>query len=605
MDKNQIEGALAQLDLPPALKARINSWLSGPYDEESVRAVTELIAQQEVGELTDAFYKDLEFGTGGLRGVLGVGTNRMNNYTVGRATQGLSNYLLKMYPNEKIKVAVAYDSRHLSKEFSELIAAIFSANGFDVYRFEELRPTPQLSFAIRQLGCHSGVMITASHNPKEYNGYKAYWKDGGQLVSPHDRGVIEEVFAITDPRMVKFPEAATDDVQEQSEIPTRILGEILPLGREMDDAYLNASLTLSIRPEAVQQEMDMRIVYSSIHGTGITLVPELLRRWGFSEVQVVNAQAEPDGAFPTVVYPNPEEAEAMTLALDEARRVDAELVLATDPDADRVGLAIRTAVGQYELLNGNQIGSLLVDYVLSSMAAKKLLKDTDYAVKTIVTSDLIADIAASYGVPCPEVLTGFKYIGELMTRQEGTMRFVVGGEESFGYLIGDLVRDKDAVISCAFIAEMAAWHKSEGRSLQDALVHLYLKHGFYKERLISLTKKGKGGAEEINEMMEKLRSGEVDELGGVAIGRINDYQSGQSRELANDRVSAIDLPKSDVLQFVTVDGDVLSIRPSGTEPKIKFYCSVCQPLLAAEDFESVSQFLDEKIERMMQAVLEM
>lgn len=605
MEKNQIEAALEQLDLPPALKASIGSWLGGPYDEESVAAVRELIGQQEVGELTDAFYKELEFGTGGLRGVLGVGTNRMNKYTVGRATQGLSNYLLKMYPNEKIKVAVAYDSRHQSVEFSELIAAIFSANGFEVHRFEELRPTPQLSFAIRQLGCHSGVMITASHNPKEYNGYKAYWKDGGQLVSPHDRGVIEEVYAITDPGMVKFPEAATDDIQEQSEIPTRILGEILPLGREMDEAYLNASLALSVRPEAVQQEHDMKIVYSSIHGTGVTLVPELLRRWGFSEVHVVQAQAEPDGNFPTVVYPNPEEAEAMTLALEEARKVDADLVLATDPDADRVGLAIRTAAGQYELLNGNQIGSLLVDYVLSSMAAKKLLKDTDYAVKTIVTSDLIADIAASYGVPCPEVLTGFKYIGELMTRQEGTMRFVVGGEESFGYLIGDLVRDKDAVISCAFIAEMAAWHKSEGRSLQNALVSLYLKHGFYKERLISLTKKGKSGADEIKRMMEKLRGGAVDELGGVAIGRINDYQSGQSRELANDRVSEIDLPKSDVLQFVTVDGDVLSIRPSGTEPKIKFYCSVCEPLSAAEDFEFVSAALDEKIERMMQAVLEM
>ena len=605
MEKNQIEAALEQLDLPPALKASIGSWLGGPYDEESVAAVRELIGQQEVGELTDAFYKELEFGTGGLRGVLGVGTNRMNKYTVGRATQGLSNYLLKMYPNEKIKVAVAYDSRHQSVEFSELIAAIFSANGFEVHRFEELRPTPQLSFAIRQLGCHSGVMITASHNPKEYNGYKAYWNDGGQLVSPHDRGVIEEVYAITDPGMVKFPEAATDDIQEQSEIPTRILGEILPLGREMDEAYLNASLALSVRPEAVQQEHDMKIVYSSIHGTGVTLVPELLRRWGFSEVHVVQAQAEPDGNFPTVVYPNPEEAEAMTLALEEARKVDADLVLATDPDADRVGLAICTAAGQYELLNGNQIGSLLVDYVLSSMAAKKLLKDTDYAVKTIVTSDLIADIAASYGVPCPEVLTGFKYIGELMTRQEGTMRFVVGGEESFGYLIGDLVRDKDAVISCAFIAEMAAWHKSEGRSLQNALVSLYLKHGFYKERLISLTKKGKSGADEIKRMMEKLRGGAVDELGGVAIGRINDYQSGQSRELANDRVSEIDLPKSDVLQFVTVDGDVLSIRPSGTEPKIKFYCSVCEPLSAAEDFEFVSAALDEKIERMMQAVLEM
>jgi len=587
--------ALERLDLPPSLKERIREWLAQPFDRETIAEVENMILEEQLTELTDAFYKDLEFGTGGLRGILGVGTNRMNTYTVGRATQGLSNYLLKTYPNEQIKVAIAFDSRNQSVEFSELIASVFAGNGFTVYRFEELRPTPQLSFAIRHLGCHSGVMITASHNPKEYNGYKAYWKDGGQLVAPHDRGVIAEVQAISDPAMVKtFSGSAAHAAG----------GEILGLGSELDEAYFKAVLKQAIRPEVVRQEKDLRMVYSSIHGTGITLVPELLKRWGFEEVYVVDSQARPDGTFPTVVYPNPEEAEAMTLALEEARKVDAELVMATDPDADRVGLAIRTATGGYTLLNGNQIGSLLVDYVLSSMSEKHLLRPDDYVVTTIVTTRLISDIAASYGVSCWEVLTGFKYIGELMTAQEGQARFVVGGEESYGYLIGDLVRDKDAVISCAFIAEMAAWHKSQGRSLQDALLGLYLRHGFYKERLVSLTKKGKSGADEIEAMMAKLRSGPVYDLGDVAVARINDFLSGESRELANDRVSEIDLPRSNVLQFETVEGDVLSIRPSGTEPKIKFYCSVKGRLEEAADFDEWSRQLDEKIDSMMKAVLE-
>lgn len=594
MEKTDAGKALEGLDLPPSLKARISEWLVQPYDQETIAEVEDLILDGQVTELTDAFYKDLDFGTGGLRGILGVGTNRMNTYTVGRATQGLSNYLLKTYPNEQIKVAIAYDSRNQSSEFSELIASVFSGNGFTVYRFGALRPTPQLSFAIRQLGCHSGVMITASHNPKEYNGYKAYWKDGGQLVAPHDRGVISEVQAISDPSMVKTVKSESKDSGDS----------IILVGPEMDEAYFKAVLDWSIRPEVVRQEKDLRMVYSSIHGTGVTLVPELLKRWGFEDVRLVESQARPDGAFPTVVYPNPEEAEAMTLAIEEARNVDAELVMATDPDADRVGLAIRTAKGEYELLNGNQIGSLLVDYVLSSMSEKNLLKPNDYAVTTIVTTGLISDIAASYGISCSEVLTGFKYIGELMTALEGQARFVVGGEESYGYLIGDLVRDKDAVISCAFIAEMAAWHKSQGRSLQDALLGLYLRHGYYKERLVSLTKKGKTGAEEIQAMMANLRSGAVDDLGGVAVARINDYLSGESRDLANDRVYEIDLPRSDVLQFETVEGDVLSIRPSGTEPKIKFYCSVKVRMEDPAEFEVLSRQLDEKIDTMMKAVLE-
>lgn len=585
---------LAGLGLPEELVGRISEWLSTPYDPGTIQEVGSLIGRGDISELTDAFYKDLEFGTGGLRGILGVGTNRMNDYTVGKATQGLSNYLKQAYPGEQIRVAVSYDSRHRSAEFSRLIADIFVANGFEVYLFEGLRPTPLLSFAIRQLGCHSGVMVTASHNPKEYNGYKAYWKDGGQLVPPHDGGVIQCVNAITDPGQVRFPaETLTGENK----------GRLHLMGAEMDEAYLQAVLALTIRPEAVRQESDLKIVYSPIHGTGITLVPQLLQRWGFRNVAVVEEQARPDGDFPTVVYPNPEESEAMTLALTEARRSDADLVLATDPDADRVGMAIKTGSGTYELLNGNQIGSLLVDYVLSSMAEKNLLKPDDYAVKTIVTSDLIADIAASYGIPCPQVLTGFKYIGELMTQQEGNMRFVVGGEESFGYLIGDLVRDKDAVISCAFLAEMAAYHKSQGKSLQDALIDLYLRHGYYRERLISLTKKGKSGSEEIRQIMHKLRHGTIRELGGIEVVRINDYQQQISRELKTGRESVIKLPTSDVLQFITADGDVISVRPSGTEPKIKFYCSVRENLATAADYEKVGKILDTKIDQIMEAIL--
>jgi len=586
---------MAGMDLSAELADRIAAWLEAPYDGETIAAVKDLIEQGNIAELTDSFYKDLDFGTGGLRGILGVGTNRMNNYTVGKATQGLSNYLRKIYPDEEVKVAISYDSRNQSPEFSRLIASIFVANGFEVYLFEGLRPTPQLSFAIRQLGCHSAVMVTASHNPKEYNGYKAYWKDGGQLVAPHDKGVIECVNEISDPGQVLY-----DSEQRKGGGKA---GKLHLLGKEMDEAYLQAVLALSIRPEIVQKEKDLKIVYSPIHGTGMTLVPQLLERWGFGKVSVVQEQSQPDGDFPTVVYPNPEESEAMTLALEEAVRIDADLVLATDPDADRVGMAIKIGKGTYELLNGNQIGSLLVDYVLSSMAEKELLNPNDYAVKTIVTTDLISDIAARYGIPCPEVLTGFKYIGELMTQQEGKMRFVVGGEESFGYLIGDLVRDKDAVISCAFLAEMAAYHKSRGKNLREALIELYLRHGFYKERLISLTKKGKKGAEEIQQIMKRLREGNIRDLGGIEVSRINDYLTQVSKDLKSGKESGIKLPKSDVLQFVTADGDVISVRPSGTEPKIKFYCSVRETLSSPAAYDKVEKELASKIDRMMESIL--
>jgi phosphoglucomutase len=570
------------------IQSRVDQWLKAPYDAATTQQVQQLLDQEAYTELTDSFYKDLEFGTGGLRGLMGVGTNRMNRYTIGKATQGLSNYLKKHYPTGQIKVAVSCDSRNQSRAFAELVADVFTANGIHVYLFAELRPTPHLSFAIRQLGCHGGVMLTASHNPKEYNGYKAYGSDGGQLVAPHDRLVIEEVNAIDDPSMIKFegnPDLCT------------------LLGEEMDEAYFNAVKSLSIRPEIVTQEQDLKIVFSPIHGTGITLVPELLKRWGFQNVHVVEAQAQPDGDFPTVIYPNPEEEEAMSMAVAEGKKLNADVIMATDPDADRVGVAVRNAQGAYQLLNGNQIGSLLVDYVLSSKKATGTIQNGDYTVKTIVTTQLIADIAQSYGVPCIDVLTGFKFIGEYMTESEGKKRFLVGGEESYGFLIGDLVRDKDAVISCAFIAEMAAYHKSQGRTLYEALQELYVRHGYYKEKLISLTKKGKEGAEAIKAMMQGLRQQAPQQLGGVPVIQIMDYEERKAYVTGQEGYTPISLPKSDVLQFITADGDVISARPSGTEPKIKFYCSVKAPLNDASQFEQVSQALDAKLDRIMKDIV--
>lgn len=579
---------LKNIALDAAVRQKVATWLQPPYDEKTGAVIRELICNQDVTELTDAFYKDLAFGTGGLRGIMGAGTNRMNPYTVGRATQGLSNYLRKIYPNEPVRVAVSYDSRNGSKEFAQMVADVFAANGFDVYLFEALRPTPQLSFAIRQLNCQSGVMITASHNPKEYNGYKAYWKDGGQLVSPHDVGVIEEVGLVSDP----------DDVKRNG--PAE---RIHTLGQEMDELYMQKVSALSLRSGLEEEKKALKIVFSSLHGTGGTLVSPLLAKWGFSQVYSVAGQMEPDGDFPTVVYPNPEEPEAMTLAIEEAIRRDADLVMATDPDADRVGLAIRLEKGKFELLNGNQIGSLLVAYVLSSLAEKGQLKKDDYVVKTIVTTGLIADIAASYQLPCYDVLTGFKYIGELMTQKEGQGRFLVGGEESFGYLIGDLVRDKDAVISCAFIAEMAAYYRSQSKSLNDVLLELYQQHGYYLERLVSLTKKGKSGAEEIQQMMEGLRFGGRQNLGEIPIARINDYKQRVSSDLLSGKTEAIELPISDVLQFITVEGDIISVRPSGTEPKIKFYCSVREPLADLKEASQIKKVLESKIERIMADIL--
>lgn len=574
-------------NLDPAIQTRAENWLRAPYDETTIASVKELFDTEQYTELTDSFYKDLEFGTGGLRGIMGAGTNRMNKYTIGRATQGLSNYLLKTYAGEQIKVAISYDSRNNSQSFARLVADVFSANGIQVYLFSELRPTPHLSFAVRHLACQAGVMLTASHNPKEYNGYKAYWNDGGQLVPPHDKNVIKEVYAIEDPSQIKFtPEEAN----------------IHLLGKEMDDAYLDAIASLIIRPEAVKRQENLKIVYSPIHGTGVTLVPPALARWGFVNVHLVEAQAKPDGNFPTVVYPNPEEEEAMSLAVKTGEQIEADVIFATDPDADRVGAAVKNKDGNYQLLNGNQIGSLLVNYVLSAKKEQGDLRPDDYVVKTIVTTNLIADVAKQYGVTYYDTLTGFKYIGELITLKGGQGRFLVGGEESYGYLVGELVRDKDAVVSAVFIAEMAAYYKDQGKTLFDALIELYVQHGYYKEKLISLTKKGKAGAEEIRAMMERLRSEPPQTLGGIDVAEIKDYEKSESYNLKTGKREVINLPKSDVLQFITVDGDVISARPSGTEPKIKFYCSVRQPLNSAADFERVGQELEERVDRIMKDI---
>lgn len=568
---------------------RINQWLSDEYDQDTVASVQALVDKNEETELLDSFYKELEFGTGGLRGIMGVGSNRMNKYTIGKATQGLANYLKKQFPNEEIKVAVSYDSRNNSQSFGHLVADVFSANRFHVYLFKDLRPTPILSFAVRHFKCQGGVMLTASHNPKEYNGYKAYWNDGGQLVAPHDKNVIAEVNAIHSVKDIKF-----DRVEENIHL----------VGEDFDKLYIDANLKLSIHPEAVKEQSNLKIVYSPIHGTGITVVPKILEAWGFKNIHVVDKQAKPDGNFPTVIYPNPEEEEAMSMAMEKGREIDADVVMATDPDADRVGVAIKLPSGEFQLINGNQIGSLLTYYVLSSKKDLGQLKSNQYIVKTIVTSNLFSDIAKSFGVKSYETLTGFKFIGEVMTKLEGKETYLVGGEESYGFLVGDLVRDKDAVNSCAFIAEMTAYFKSQGQSLHDVLIKLYLNFGFYKEKLISLTKKGKAGADEIKQMMMDLRADLPKVLGGIDVLEVRDYLSSESTNIESGKKEKIDLPKSDVLQFITRDGDVISARPSGTEPKIKFYCSVREKLEFTEDFGQISIRLDDKVRLMMADIVE-
>ena len=573
---------LQQLD--KKVQFRVQEWLTGEYDELTKKALQTLIDKQAYEELTDSFYRDLEFGTGGIRGIMGIGTNRINKYTLGKATQGLSNYLKSRFPDEEIRVVVAHDNRNQSQELARLTAEVFSANGILVYFFEGLRPTPELSFAIRELSCHSGVMLTASHNPKEYNGYKAYGQDGGQLVSPYDKQVMDEVQKISEISQINF---------------TADPGLIHPIGKELDEKFYEALLKQRISVDAINRQKNMGIVFSPIHGTGGVSVPPVLKRFGFENVILVEEQMTFDGNFPTVIYPNPEEKEALTLALKKARKTGAELVLATDPDADRVGMAILDPKGDFLLLNGNQAASLLIDYVLNAWKETGRLTGKEYIVKTIVTSYMLDKIAASMNVECFNTLTGFKYIGEIMTRLEGQKTFVAGGEESYGYLVGEHARDKDAVVSCAMFAEMAAYYKDKGSSLFDALLGLYLKYGYYKEKLISVTKKGKKGAEEIQAMMDRYRSHTPTSLGGSKVIMVKDYQSGISINPLAGTSTTIGLPAANVLQFFTEDGSIVSARPSGTEPKIKFYCSVNTPLNTREDYETTGEILDERIHEIM------
>ncbi len=559
---------------------KAKQWLNPAYDEQTRNRVKWLI-DNDSKELDESFYRELEFGTGGLRGIMGVGTNRMNVYTVAMATQGLCNYLKKTYPGELLKAAIAYDSRNNSALFARKTAEIFSANGFMVYLFDELRPTPQLSFAIRHFGCHTGVVVTASHNPKEYNGYKVYWNDGGQLVAPHDKNIIAEVQAIKGIEDVNF-----DGIDKL----------ILTVKEDIDEAYLSKMKLLSLSADAIERQSDLKIVYTSLHGTGITLAPRLLKEYGFTNVLTVAEQDKPDGNFPTVHSPNPEEPAALALALKIAEQESADLVMGTDPDSDRVGIAVKDNSDKFILLNGNQTGSLLVYYLLRRWKELGKLDGKQFVAKTIVTTSLIEKIASTYKVDCYNVLTGFKFIAELIKNLEGKKQFIGGGEESYGYLAGDYVRDKDAILSCALIAEMTAWAKDNGKTLYNLLIDVYLEFGFYKEGLLSLTKKGKDGSEEISRMMEQFRTTPPTELDGSKVLLVKDYKNNTIKDRATNSITETGLPKSDVMQFVCANETIVTVRPSGTEPKIKFYFSICGILKTRDDFEKENTALDARIE---------
>jgi phosphoglucomutase len=561
------------------IEQKIASWLNGNFDEATKEEIRSLQANQP-DALQDAFYRNLEFGTGGLRGIMGVGTNRVNKYTIGMATQGFSNYLLKTYPNEKISVAVGHDSRNNSRFFAETTAQVFAANGIKVYLFEALRPTPELSFAIRTLKCKGGVVCTASHNPKEYNGYKAYWNDGGQLVPPHDKNVITEVEAIQSLEEVKWN--GGDALIEL-------------IGASMDEAYIKMLTSLSVYPEVIAAQSDLKIVYTPIHGTGITLVPKVLEAYGFKNVHVVEEQSTPDGNFPTVAYPNPEESETMSIGLAKAKALDADILLGTDPDADRVGIGVKNHQGEWVLMNGNQTAVLAFAYMMEARKAKGIAQPNDMVITTIVTTEMINEVARQNKVACYNVLTGFKWIAELIKEKEGKENYIIGGEESFGLMIGDQIRDKDAISAVALLCEMAAYEKSKGKSLFDKMIELYMQYGFYYETLISITKKGMNGQQEIADMMEGYRKQPPTEIAGLKVATLLDYQLQVSTNLSTGEKTKIDLPKSNVLQFVTEDGSKISARPSGTEPKIKFYFSVNAKLENRASFDTVYAQLQDKI----------
>ncbi len=566
------------------IRKKASAWLGSEFDEATRTEVQALLDNDEKA-LVDAFYQDLEFGTGGLRGIMGAGTNRMNRYTLGMATQGLANYLVRQADNRSsVKVAIAYDCRNNSSYFASVAADIFTANGFTAYLFESLRPTPELSYAVRLYNCDAGVIITASHNPKEYNGYKVSWNDGGQVVEPHDRGIIDEV------RKIK----SISEIMTGGD-PSRII----TLGAETDEKFLAEVKAVSINPDIIKRNSGIGIVYTPLHGAGYKLVPEALAMYGFTNVHTVKEQSITDGNFPTLRSPNPEEPAALSMAIDLAKAKGADLVMATDPDADRLGIAVRTPSGEFVLLNGNQTGALLTWYIISQKKQRGQLKGNEYIISTIVTSDLLGRIAEQNGVECYYVLTGFKFFAELIRELEGKKKYIGGGEESFGYLPGDYVRDKDAVASCALIAETAAWAADNGKTLWDLLLDIYAEYGLYREKLVNVVRKGAEGAGEIKKMMEDFRNTTPSEIAGSRVVKADDYLRSISTDTVSGKTTTLHLQKSNVLQFFLADGTKISVRPSGTEPKIKFYFSATSGLEKVSDFEAAWQALDERIDKII------
>ncbi len=564
-------------------KEKAMAWLAPSYDSATQTEVKTMLDNPDKTELIEAFYKDLEFGTGGLRGIMGTGSNRMNIYTVGAATQGLANYLNKCFAGKQPSVVVGHDCRNNSRKFAEITADVFSANGIKVYLFEDMRPTPEISFAIRHLGCQSGVMVTASHNPKEYNGYKAYWEDGAQVLAPHDTAIIDEVNKIKSAADIKF---AGDK------------SLITILGKEMDDEYLRCVKTISIDPQVIARQKDLKIVYTPIHGTGMMLIPQSLRLWGFENVHCVKEQMVRSGDFPTVVSPNPENAEALTLAIKLAKEIDADIVMASDPDADRVGMACKDSKGEWVLINGNQTCLLFLYYIIKNRIAMDKMKGNEFIVKTIVTTELIKAVADKYGVEMLDCYTGFKWIAREIRIHEGKKQYIGGGEESYGFMAQDFVRDKDSVSACCLLAEICAWAKDQGKTLFDVLMDIYVEVGFSLETSVNVVKPGKSGADEIKAMMENYRNNPPRTLGGSPVVLTKDYKTLKATD-ANGNVTALDMPDtSNVLQFFTADGSKVSVRPSGTEPKIKFYMEISGTMKCAGCYEAANKTAQEKAELM-------
>ena len=570
-------------ELLAIVEKKAQQWLTGNYDEVTKQEVGKLLASSDKTDLIEAFYKDLEFGTGGLRGIMGVGTNRMNIYTVGAATQGLSNYLKKEFGSlPEIKVVIGHDCRNNSRKFAEISADIFSANGIKVYLFEDLRPTPEASFAIRHLGCQSGIIITASHNPKEYNGYKAYWNDGAQMIAPHDVNVIKEVENIKNVDEIKFK--GNPDLIE-------IIGE------EIDSIYLDKIKTISLSPESIARNKDLKIVYTPIHGTGGQLIPRMLDKLGFTNVIHVPEQDVVDGNFPTVVSPNPEEPAALDMAIQKAKAVDADIVMASDPDADRLGIAVKNDKGEWILVNGNQTALVFMYYLIRRWKELGKITGSEYAVKTIVTTEIIKELAEKNGVECFDCYTGFKWIAAVIREFEGKRQYIGGGEESYGFLAQDFVRDKDAISACSLMAEIAAWAKDNGKTLYEMIQDIYLEYGFGKEKGISIVRKGKSGADEIKQMMSDFRTNPPKEIAGSPVAFIKDYKTLKQTDVVAGTVTDLVMPAtSDVLQYFTADGTKISVRPSGTEPKIKFYVEVRGTLNSRDEYDTVNAAAEAKVD---------